>query len=83
MSEGYEYKVKWQREGGSPTYRLRQSLAAAQREAERQITARDDIAEWFTDHSSGIAETDWSRVPAEIKAGPLILRRAVGPWEVL
>jgi hypothetical protein len=77
------YRVRWQREGQTgKRARHFETLTAAERCAERQITAHDDIAEWFTDESTGYAVVDWSRVPKVLVWGPEIDSRIVGGWEL-
>lgn len=85
MTKRFTYRVRWQREAAQPhdrpytTVRHYETLEAAQRCAERQKTAREDMAEWFTDDDG---HTDWARVPRAIVWRPVIERRAVlSEWE--
>ncbi len=85
--ERYTYRVRWRREPTRPedrpytAVRHFETLAAAERCKDRQVTAREDIAEWFTDD---MGHTDWSRVPRALIDEPVIeQRRVLSEWEAL
>lgn len=71
---GTEYLVIWQRKGTGVKRALYQTLAGAQRCAERQRTARAEM-DWLND-----PELSRDERPAEIVYGPIIRQREVGPW---
>jgi hypothetical protein len=63
-----EYRVSWQREGSERVRALRQTLPAAQRLAERQAKAAEEM--------------DWLEPRLRPLVGPPeIESREVGPWQ--
>lgn len=67
MSQEYEYRVTWQREGQGKVRRFYQTLPGARACAERQRSAVEEMT-WL---ASPLAPIIW---------GPYIEARKVGPW---
>lgn len=72
MSAGFEYRIRWKREGKQWVRVLRQTLQAAQRVARVQETAHEDMLEW-----------EIASPPPPLTDGPFIEVRSVGEWQPL